>query len=87
MTVTEIKENLKNKRIILGTDLTIKQLKRGNLVKVFVSSNCPSRIKEDVTHYSKLGSSAVESLDIPNVELGTICKKPYSVSVVGLLKK
>ena len=87
MPVTEIKSNLKNKRLVLGTKLTVKQLKRGNVAKVFISSNCPAPVMRDVSHYSQLGSTALEQLDIPNSELGTICKKPFSVSVVGLLKQ
>lgn len=87
MPITEIKNNLKNKRLVLGTKLTVKQLKRGNVAKVFLSSNCPEPVRKDIAHYSQLGSIALEQLDIPNSDLGTICKKPFSVSVVGLLKQ
>ena len=87
MAVSEIKKNLKNKRLILGTDLTLKQLKLGNISRVFLSSNCPESVKQDVNYYCGIGGCAVENLDMPNEELGIICKKPFSVSVVGLLKQ
>jgi len=87
MTISEIKSNLKNKRLVLGTNLTIKQLKLGNISKVFLSSNCPENIKKDVGYYSSMSSCSVESLKLPNEELGILCKKPFSVSIVGLLKQ
>ncbi len=87
MPIIEIKNNLKNKRLVLGTDITMKELKRGSIAKVFLASNCPETVKKDVTHYSQIGNIAMEVLDMPNSDLGTICKKPFSVSVVGLLKQ
>jgi large subunit ribosomal protein L30e len=87
MPISEIKNNLKNKRLVLGTGLTVKQLKRGNISKVFLSSNCPESVKKDVAHYSQVAGVEVEDLGIPNTELGTVCKKPFSVSIVGLIKQ
>ena len=87
MAIHEIKENLNTKRLVLGTNLTIKQLKRGSIVKVFLSKNCPESVKRDFDHYSKIAGVSVENLTIPNSDLGTACKKPFSVSVVGLLKR
>ena len=87
MALTEIKSNLKSKRLVLGTELTIKQLKLGKIAKVFLSSNCSENVKKDVNYYSGLGSCSVENLDLPNDELGAVCKKPFSVSVIGLLKQ
>lgn len=87
MAISEIKENLKTKRLVLGTDLTIKHLKRGSVAKVFLSSNCPETAKQDIDHYSGITKLPVENLPVPNSELGTICKKPFPVSVVGLLKQ
>ncbi|MAG15724.1 50S ribosomal protein L30 [Candidatus Woesearchaeota archaeon] len=87
MAVSEIKNNLKNKRIVLGTNLTLKNLKLGTVSKVFLSSNCPENVKKDVNYYCKLSDCSVENLKLPNEELGVVCRKPFSVSVVGLLKQ
>jgi len=87
MAISELKKNLKSERLVLGTSLTLKNMKLGNLTKVFLSSNCPDGVKKDVDYYSSLGTCSVENLKIPNEELGIVCKKPFSVSVVGLLKQ
>ena len=87
MAIEEIKKNLKNSRIILGTDRTIKKMKSGEISKVFLSSNCSAKVKADFDYYGKISGCPVEVLDVPNEELGLVCKKPFSVSVVGLLKQ
>ncbi|MBS3133275.1 ribosomal L7Ae/L30e/S12e/Gadd45 family protein [Candidatus Woesearchaeota archaeon] len=87
MALIEIKKNLKSKRLVFGTELTVKQIKLGNVSKVFLSSNCPDSVKKDISYYSGTGGCSVESLEVLNEELGVICKKPFSVSVVGLLKQ
>ena len=87
MAVSEIKKYLKGSRLILGTNLTIKQLKLGKIFKVFLSSNCSERVKKDINYYCSMSNCSVENLQTPNEELGIVCKKPFSVSVVGLLKQ
>lgn len=87
MSVDEIKNNLKSRRLVLGAGVAIKSLKRGSLAKVFLSSNCPESIKRDVAYYCGISGCPVETLDVPNDELGVVCKKLFPVSVVGLLKQ
>lgn len=87
MSLDEIKNNLKGKRLVLGTEMTVKQLKRGKVSKVFISSNAPASVKKDIAYYCSIGGCSFENLDVPNDELGIVCKKPFSVSVVGLLKQ
>ena len=87
MALDEIRNNLKGKRLVLGTESTVKQLRRSRLSKVFLSSNAPESVKKDVAYYCSISNCSVENMDVPNDELGVICKKPFSVSVVGLLKQ
>ncbi|MBW2984045.1 ribosomal L7Ae/L30e/S12e/Gadd45 family protein [Candidatus Woesearchaeota archaeon] len=84
--ILELRKLIAEKKLIVGTERTIKALKLGKLEKVFLSSNCRTKTKEDVKHYSKLSKAGVSSLRYPNDELGVLCKKPYSISVLGLLK-
>ena len=81
----DLKEAIKeNKRLVLGTHRTLKKLKMKSLKKVYVSSNIPEEILEDIEHYSKLYNIPLVKLKETNEELGTLCKKPFSVSVLGL---
>jgi len=84
--VTELKKILKGENVIVGTERTLKELKRGALERVFVTSNCPASVEQDIDYYARLGNVEKVKLPFPNEELGVICKKPFSISVVSLLK-
>lgn len=81
----EIKQILKSDKVVLGTKETLQSLKEGSLSKVLVSSNCPESVKKDIKYYAKLGDVKVVAVKYPNDELGILCKRPYSVSVLGVL--
>ncbi len=85
--LTEFRKLLKSKSLIIGTERTLKNLKRGNVQKVFLSSNCPEKVKDNVNHYISSNKAEVVKLQYPNDELGTICKKPFSISVLALLNQ
>ena len=82
--ISEIKNALKEEKVIIGTDNTIKDLKLGKLSKVFVSSNAPKDVKEKIEKYSKLNETKLVKLKSPNNELGGMCKRPFSISVLAI---
>lgn len=82
----EIKKNLEGKKLVIGTETTIKSMRRGKLSKVYLTSNAPDSVKEDINRYAKLAGVMVVDLDLSNEELGVVCKKPFAISVIGLSK-
>ncbi len=86
MTVAELKKLAGDKKLIIGTDRTLKALKKGNLKKVFLASNCEASAKSDIENNAKMTKVEVSQLDISNEDLGVVVKKPFSVSVIGLAK-
>lgn len=85
-TISEIRDKITAKKILIGTKMTIKNLKLGKIQKIFLAANCPENIKEDIKYYGKLTKTDIVELEYPNDEFGTLCKKPFSISVAGLLK-
>jgi large subunit ribosomal protein L30e len=86
ITSTEIKNLIKSRSIIIGTERTIKGLKLGKIDKVLLSSNCSGRVIDNITHYAALSKVETIKVGYPNEELGVICKKPFSISVLSVLK-
>ncbi|HIG96462.1 TPA: 50S ribosomal protein L30 [Candidatus Woesearchaeota archaeon] len=82
----DFKKLIKTNKVCLGAEETIKHLKRGELNKVFVTSNCQQQLVDDISYYAGLGEVEVVVLDIPNDELGILCKKPFAISVLGVKK-
>ncbi len=84
--IDEIIKVLKSDEIVIGADRTIKKIKTGKIRKVFVTSNCNKETVKAIEHYSKISGVELAKLDALNKELGTICKKPFAISVIGILK-
>ena len=80
----DLKEALKEKKVVMGTKSTLRLLKIGKLKKVYTASNCPENIKDDVSHYAKISNIEVVDLKENNEELGTLCKKSFFISVLGI---
>lgn len=82
----EIKKMLKSGNVIIGTERAIKKMKLGKVEKILVSSNCPAKVEKDINYYAGLSGAEFHKLEYPNDELGVICKKPFSISVLALVK-
>jgi large subunit ribosomal protein L30e len=79
----ELKKLIKEGKVIIGTNRVMKNLKLGKLKCIYVASNCPKDILDDIKHYSKLYNVKVNELKENNEDLGIICKKPFSISVLS----
>lgn len=80
----EIKKGLKEGKLIIGTKRTIKAIRAGGVSKIFLASNCPEVIAEDIEHYCTITEVPIERLQENCDELGSLCKKPFYISVVGV---
>ncbi len=85
-TKDEIKKLLKTDKLVLGTKATIKQLRQGKLASVVLSLNCPEDVEKEINHYAKIAKVKSSKINLPNDELGTFCKKQFSISVLGIVK-
>ena len=79
----EIKKLVATPKAIVGTDKTLKAMRSGNLTKIFLAKNVKDSTRKDIEAYSKVENIEVIQLILGNDELGTICKKPFSISVLG----
>jgi ribosomal protein L30E len=82
----EIKKVLTSKKLVLGKDEVLKNIRKGLMSKVFIASNCPEMLLNDLQKYSKMSGFELLETKVPNDELGSVCKKPFSIVVLGLLK-
>ncbi|MFH0752079.1 MAG: ribosomal L7Ae/L30e/S12e/Gadd45 family protein [archaeon] len=79
----ELKKALKEKNLVFGTKATLRNLRQGKAKKIIIASNCPKEIREEIKHNAKLSKAEVAELELPDSEIGMICKKRFSVSVLS----
>ena len=81
--ITDIKRILDEKKEIIGTNVSLKEIKKNNLKKVYLTSNIQEDVKKDIIYYAGLANIDIIETDINNEELGIICKKPFLISILG----
>lgn len=81
--IEDLKKALTDKKMLYGTNETMKALKQGKVKEVFLASNCPAKVVSDIEHYAKLCGASVKRLDIHDKEVALICKKHHSISVLS----
>lgn len=82
----QLKKDLESKKVVIGAQRTLKLLRQGKIARVLVAQNSTDVLKDDLVYYSKNGGFEIVELDVPNEELGVLCKKPFSISLLGILK-
>ena len=85
--IMDLKKELEDKRVIFGTKQSLKSLKDGLLSKVYLTRNCQPAVKEDIIYNAGLVNVPVVMMKIDNEELGSLCKKHFFVSVLGVKKR
>jgi large subunit ribosomal protein L30e len=81
-----LKKAASEKKLVVGSDVSIKAVKSGSAKQVLVSRNCPDGVRKDIERYAKLVGVEVNVLEYSNEELGILCKKPFSISVACVVK-
>jgi large subunit ribosomal protein L30e len=82
----DIRKLLTTKKLLIGEDEVLKNARKGNLVRVYLASNANKLTIADLEKYGKLSNFEVLDTKVPNDDLGTVCKKPFSISTIGVLK-
>ncbi len=86
MSVEEIKKLVKGDKLVKGSKETLKLLKKGELSKIFLASNCPGNTEELISHYASIAKIPITKLKIRNDELGTVCRRSHNISVLSVRK-
>lgn len=84
--IDEIRKQLENEKLLIGSERTIKALRKDEIEKIWLAKNPKPEVKEEIEHFKELQGTKVETLDVTNEELGVLCKKQHSISVIGLKK-
>jgi len=85
-TVVRIKKSVEGKKATIGFSETTDALKHNELIEIFLASNCPADFEKDLNHLAGIAGVKITKLEQANDELGVLCKKPFSISVIGIKK-
>ncbi len=80
----DIGELRKAENLVYGSEETLKMVRKGQIRAVFIASNCNLAVKNDLERLCNLNNLKCVVLSQPSDEVGTICRKPFPISVVGI---
>ena len=80
----EVRDALKENKVIIGSKRTIKYLKLGKANLIVLANNCPENVKKDVEHYVKLTGVKLENFDGTAKQLGIFCGKPFPIATLAI---
>ena len=79
-----IKKAVEAGKAKLGYKEVMRGLEQGTIKEVYLSANAPESHERDISQACKLAGISCTKVEQANDELGVVCKKPFSISVVGL---
>lgn len=82
--VNLLQEKVKENNVVFGYNKVIKLLKSSHPKMIVIAKNMPKEKKETILHNAKLSKVEVKEFDNDNVNLGLVCGKPFSVSVLAI---
>lgn len=81
----EIRKATETGRVLFGTEQSLKSVKTGEAKLVIVASDAPVRTKETLEYYCSLTNISVHHHEGTSVDLGTMCGKPFVISVLTVI--
>jgi ribosomal protein L30E len=82
--IEEIRKQLGSKNMIIGEREVLKGILKGTIKKVYLAKNCKATVRRDIERQKDIAKFDLEVVDLLNEELGILCKKPFSVAVIGV---
>jgi len=79
-----IKEKIKQDKVIIGYKTVIKLLKSARPEFVVLAANTPNDKKKMIELNAKISKVQVKEYPKDGVDLGLLCGKPFSISVLAI---
>jgi large subunit ribosomal protein L30e len=73
-------------KVIFGERETLRAVRNNEITLVIVAKNCPPNLEMDLKHFARLSDVFVYEFSGTSVELGSVCGKPFIISMLGVLK-
>lgn len=84
--IQDLKKQIETKKTIIGAKEVMRELFNNKISDIYLSSNCPEDIRQDIDRYAATTQVNIVDLDLSSDEFGITCKKSFPISILGILK-
>lgn len=81
-----IRKAVETGKVVLGERETIKAARNKKAKMVIVARNCPATSRENLKRFATLNDLPVYEFQGTSVALGSVCGKPFLVSMLGVIE-
>ncbi len=85
--IEDLKKIAEKQKVIFGSTEIIKKIKQGKIQKVFLASNIPQEVENDIQHNATIAKTEIEKVSLPNYEFGLLFKRVHPILALGVLKE
>lgn len=87
--ITILTDELKNKKTVLGSKVTLKKIREKEVEKIYFSNDCPENnpVLDEIMKKAKANKVEIINLELTKEELKEICQKQFNISTISILKE
>lgn len=82
----EIKEAMKGNRLLIGSNCVLRDIKKGNIQSLILSTNLPAARKKELNSQASVAGIEVKEYEGDSAKLGEACGKPFNILLIGIKK-
>jgi large subunit ribosomal protein L30e len=82
----DIKEAMKGGKLLIGSNIVQKNLKKGAIRSLILASNFPDRNRKDMGDQASVSGTEMKEFNGDSAQLGEACGKPFNVLIIGITK-
>ena len=82
----DIKEAMKEKKLLIGSNSVIRAMKKGGLQVVICASNLPAERKKELEKHASALDIVIKDFGNNSANLGEACGKPFNILLIGIKK-
>ena len=82
----DIKEAMKGGKLLIGSNIVQKNLKKGGIQSLIFASNLPDNSRKDIGAQASVSSVEFKEFNGNSAQLGEACGKPFNVLIIGIRK-
>lgn len=72
--------------VVVGTQSVMKSIKDNSAKLVVIAKEINQKNQMEIKHLSKISNIRIIDFDVNSTELGSICGKPFPVSMLSIIK-
>lgn len=82
----ELRKAMDAKKVLIGKKSVLDAVERKKATHVYYAKNTPESIKGPLSIRAGMTGVECTALELTNREFGTLLKRPYSVTIIALIK-